>query len=324
MRCSSLARECLVNGWTTQFCGEIPDTFITKLIAEGHSYNPAGSPKFSCVEEGMIKSLTECEDLTWVVLDGYKFGVDYQKCLLDHKIFLMIIDDYCHLPNYPADLIVNQNAGSDRYHYKVSRNGVRKIGPEYVLLRNEFSVWAGWERRHPHIARRILITAGGADCAGHVLLWLKAVETSRCDSLEIHVISGLYNSSQSCIDAFARNSRHRIKITTFTNDIPRLMAWADIALTGGGSTLLELAFMSLPSIVISLAENQRGGAHALASAGGCIHLGDDSQVSPYLLAEELFLLVIDKTRRRSIGASGRRLVDGHGAQRLRLVMENMH
>lgn len=36
--------------------------------------------------------------------------------------------------------------------------------------------------------------------------------------------------------------------------MPELMAWADLSIAAGGSTNWELAFMGLPSLVITIAD----------------------------------------------------------------------
>ncbi len=323
MRMNSLAAECLASGWKTQFCGDIPDRFVLDLLSQGHGHTSKGSRKVSCVEEGMFKSLRTCGNRPWVVLDGYGFGIDYQRRLLDYGVLLMFMDDCCHLSSYLADLIVNQNMGSESYHYNASRGGACKLGPEYALLRKDFSRWVGWMRQHPNTAQRVLVTAGGSDSGGHLLAWLVALEKIHSWTLDIHVITGEGNSQQYCFEAFARNSRHNIEVTSFSNDMSGLMAWADIAITAGGSTLLEMAFMSLPSISISLAVNQIKGAYSLALAGGTIYLGEDTKLSSDLLAKEIDRLIQDRKKRESMGFVGRKLVDGRGAERLRLAMEDM-
>jgi spore coat polysaccharide biosynthesis predicted glycosyltransferase SpsG len=39
-------------------------------------------------------------------------------------------------------------------------------------------------------------------------------------------------------------------------NMPEWMAWADLAIAAGGSTNWELALMGLPSVIITVAENQ--------------------------------------------------------------------
>jgi RimJ/RimL family protein N-acetyltransferase len=48
----------------------------------------------------------------------------------------------------------------------------------------------------------------------------------------------------------------RIKLQRNATNMPELMAWADVAISAGGSTCWELFFMRTPSIVIPIAKNQ--------------------------------------------------------------------
>ncbi|MFN9054465.1 MAG: glycosyltransferase, partial [Pseudanabaena sp.] len=51
------------------------------------------------------------------------------------------------------------------------------------------------------------------------------------------------------------------------------MVWAEIMIAAGGSTNWELAFMGLPSIVITIADNQKAIAAELDRQGAIINLG---------------------------------------------------
>jgi spore coat polysaccharide biosynthesis predicted glycosyltransferase SpsG len=96
-----------------------------------------------------------------------------------------------------------------------------------------------------------------------------------------------------------------------------LMAAADVAISAGGTTSWELAFMGLPNIVITLADNQLAIAAALARAGISWEAGYPSSRGFGSRVRELLLLLLrDRTARELMSRRGRERVDGRGADRV--------
>lgn len=109
------------------------------------------------------------------------------------------------------------------------------------------------------------------------------------------------------------------------NDMPALMADADLAVTAGGTTVWELAFMGLPALTIILAENQRSNGDALQKLGIAQNLGWHAGLSPEHIADALKPLLEDRSVRCEMSRRGRDLVDGLGSLRvwLRLNEEKL-
>ena len=100
----------------------------------------------------------------------------------------------------------------------------------------------------------------------------------------------------------------------------QLMAWADVAVSAGGSTCWELAFMGLPAVAIVCADNQQAVAESLHQAGALESLGDHMMLSNRDIAAALKCLLRSERMRRSMSERGRAIVDGLGAYR---VVERM-
>jgi UDP-2,4-diacetamido-2,4,6-trideoxy-beta-L-altropyranose hydrolase len=99
-----------------------------------------------------------------------------------------------------------------------------------------------------------------------------------------------------------------------------LMAWADIAVTGAGSTCWELACMGLPALALVIAENQRAIAEELSAAGVIFNLGSHQEVSAERIASIIDGLLYSSFRRLRMSQRGRALVDGQGAERVAAVL----
>jgi spore coat polysaccharide biosynthesis predicted glycosyltransferase SpsG len=99
------------------------------------------------------------------------------------------------------------------------------------------------------------------------------------------------------------------------------MAAADLAIGAGGATTWERCCLGLPSLVVSIAENQRPGCEALLAEGVIDYLGTAAEATVDLLASRLLALARDPSPLALMSAAGRRLVDGEGAGR---VVEALH
>jgi spore coat polysaccharide biosynthesis predicted glycosyltransferase SpsG len=94
------------------------------------------------------------------------------------------------------------------------------------------------------------------------------------------------------------------------------MAWADIAVSAGGSTCWEMTFMGVPLAIISLAENQKPIAEGLDWYGAGLNLGRHLSINDADIAKLLRLLICDRRRRAQMSQYGQHLVDGHGSARV--------
>jgi UDP-2,4-diacetamido-2,4,6-trideoxy-beta-L-altropyranose hydrolase len=95
-----------------------------------------------------------------------------------------------------------------------------------------------------------------------------------------------------------------------------LIAWADLAISGSGSTCWEMCCLGLPMLLVDLAENQRPVAQQLDKLGVAIHVGSSRDCSAAQLAEHVIRLTKAFDIRSGMSEKGRELVDGCGAARV--------
>ena len=257
------------------------------------------------------KILDEYPD-SWVVLDGYHFDSDYHNLIKGNGNQLLVIDDIAHLQHYSADIILNQNVNADQLSYQYNPNVRLLLGSEYVLMRKEFWEWSGWKRDFRKNSQNLLITLGGADPDNQTQKVINAVKILDQKSQKICILIGASNPHYPNILETIENDQN-IRIIKNTGNMPELMAWADVAVTAGGSTCWETSFMGLPSIILILADNQRRIARGLASLGVSECLGWYEDVSEKEIADALSSLIGNIKKRSQMGIKGRKLIDGKGA-----------
>lgn len=103
--------------------------------------------------------------------------------------------------------------------------------------------------------------------------------------------------------------------------MPELMAWADVAISAGGSTCWEIAFMGLPNIILILADHQRPIAEQLGKRGVALNLGWHETVSSADILQAITSLLVTEKPRVDMARRGKELVDGEGCARVLMEVQ---
>ena len=261
---------------------------------------------------------TSSQEQPIVVIDGYHFDTDYQKAIKKNGYKLMVIDDYNHLSYYQADILLNQNINAPELKYSCSENTVQLLGCKYVMLRREFFRYREFKREIPEKARNILVTMGGADPDNVTLKVLKAIYLLNEPDIEVKVIVGPSNPNLEVLQSEVMSYDLPVSLifSPPPEKMPEFMAWADMAVTAGGSTCWELAFMGVPSLIITVAENQEGIGEGLEKVGAARNLGWFFKIDVNGLKDEIRKIIYDNNIREEMYSKGKKLVDGLGLKRI--------
>jgi UDP-2,4-diacetamido-2,4,6-trideoxy-beta-L-altropyranose hydrolase len=259
------------------------------------------------------------ERAPWVVLDGYHFDDRYQRRVKEAGFRLLLVDDLGQSGHYCADLVLNQDLNAAAALY-VDREPYTKLllGTDYVLLRREFRSYPPQPRDFSDRPQTLLVTMGGADPNNVTLQVVEALVRSGRKELQVLVVIGPSNRHGASLEAAAKECSS-IRLLRSPPDMPRLMAQCGAAITAGGSTVWELAYFAVPSVVLVIAENQRPCAEQLRAREACLVL-DDVEGRPQLLAEAIDRLLEDPQQRALCSARFSALVDGRGAERVCAAM----
>lgn len=252
---------------------------------------------------------------SWIVVDGYHFGADYQRIIKGSGLRLLFIDDNGHAEHYYADIILNQNIHAHEDLYANREPYTRLLlGTRYVLLRREFTRWREWKREIPNVARKVLVTLGGSDPDNKTLEVVRALQQMKVEDLEVVVVVGAGYSHCAELQSAISGSPFSIRLQSNVANMPELIAWADMAIAAGGTTSWELAFMGLPSLILALADNQKPVAEWLDAKKVAIRLGSYGRLSDQM-AQAIQRLFAASTREQ-MSRRGRDLVDGKGCNRV--------
>lgn len=320
MRCSTLA-----NGWVKAGGGATIATVDSRKFAELKSCVDAVNileisaqhpdPSDLYLTNNLIQQLRP----TWTVVDGYHFDSAYQTSVHAISKRLMLIDDCADLDGYRADLVLNQNIDSHQLTYP--KNTVERflLGPSYSLIDERYEPWRNKPRTAPQFVENILVTIGGGDPDNQTNKVIDALARIVTPPINVSVIVGPFNPhAQSLERVITQNSRFRS--LKKVKNMAELMSYSDLAVSGGGSTCWELAFMGVPTCVIVTAENQRRIAMGLDREEFAKNLGQSEDVTVEAIAKSVTKLMSNQNLRQSMSDNGRRLVDGFGLQRVLSAM----
>jgi len=265
------------------------------------SLDPPGWLRDRLEHEGF--ELCEREDFagaSWILVDGYHFTADYLRALPSPGVYF---DDLAAWNEYPVALVWNPGVGATDVYAPTPA----LLGPRFYPLRREF--WPYRERplEIPAKAERLLITMGGADPAGYTATALEAARRLDC---ELRVLLGGSNRARESLALRLLPG----ELVEPVEDMAPVLAWADLAVCAAGVTTYELAFLGVPTVLVTVAGNQEPNARGMAEARAAVNLGFCPPAER--LSAELALLVGDRDRRGGLSSAARALVDGLGAQRV--------
>jgi UDP-2,4-diacetamido-2,4,6-trideoxy-beta-L-altropyranose hydrolase len=224
----------------------------------------------------------------WVIVDHYGLDAVWERAVRPLCRRVMVIDDLADRV-HDCDLLLDQNLVANyesRYEGKVSDDCRLMLGPRFALLQPEYAEWRTRVRKRSGAVRRLLIFFGGADFSNMTLRALEALKEVQSDGLVVDVVLGSSNPHRAEIEAMAVTLPN-VSVYSDLPSLAPLMADADLAFGAGGTTTWERCCLGLPSIVVTLADNQVSIARELHRLGIVRWLGDAAEVERGAIREVL-------------------------------------
>jgi UDP-2,4-diacetamido-2,4,6-trideoxy-beta-L-altropyranose hydrolase len=322
MRCLALAQAWLdAGGHATFALASGADELGNRIRTEGVGVSRIDAPPGSQDDVLQTLKLRNETKANWLVLDGYQFVQEYRRQLENSGLRLLLIDDHGDCAPYRSEIVVNVNPQASDAMYAESQSKTRfLVGPKYALLRREFLAVPGAHTKVSERAQKILLTFGGSDSDNVTLRVLQALQEVRDPHLQITVIVGATNPNRASLQAEIARSFHAARLLSDVGNMPQLMSECDLAITAGGATCQELAFLQVPMFLITIAENHEVTVEAYARANAAVTAGWFNRIDRSVLAASLRRVIVAPELREEIRANAKKLVDGRGAQRVVDVM----
>jgi UDP-2,4-diacetamido-2,4,6-trideoxy-beta-L-altropyranose hydrolase len=322
MRCLALAQEWRHAGGDVIFAmAQSTSAIRARLCSEQVSVVAIDADPGSIEDIQQAVAMVPFYSVEWFVVDGYHFSADYVSELQKVRPVLLL-DDNGETEFYSAELVLNQNvhARAEMYAKRAPRSRLL-LGPSYALLRNEFTAYRNWARKIPERGTRVLLTMGGSDPKDLTPRILSALACLSMDALQIRVVVGGSAENRSGVAETAARFPDRVELMSNVANMAELMAWADLAVAGAGTTCWEMCLLGLPAVLVVVAENQRFIAAHLAEVGAAVDAGSAESIDCNSLAQIAAEALDDRGRRLQMSQLARQLVDGQGRERVLEVMQ---
>jgi UDP-2,4-diacetamido-2,4,6-trideoxy-beta-L-altropyranose hydrolase len=320
MRCIALAQAWKDQGGEVTFISQCESGALKeriqnegfRLVALDHVCPDSADLKNTLA---ILKS-ESADQKHWLVLDGHHFTTEYQNAIRDEGIRLLVIDDMNHLPHYHANILHNQNIHAPDLKYRCDEDTTLLLGTRYVLLRSEFLKYQDFKRQIPDRAKNILVTLGGADPDNVTLKVVEALKLLHAPDIAVRIIIGPANPHQKTLRKAIGLAHFKTEFLINPPNMPELMAWADLAISAGGSTCWELAFMGVPIMALMLADNQKAATEKISKEGFAVSLGCYKTFDEKITSGEINTLIQSKDRRLNMGQKGQALIRATGRNHL--------
>lgn len=290
MRCMTLANQLKKFGADIFFiCRDLDGNLILLLKKKGFTVLILNRP-----EEANIINIWKWYKLKWerdaketiaeiknsdqrvslLIVDHYGLDEKWESAVGKHVDHMMVIDDLANRKHY-CDFLLDQNIYDNflgRYNELVPNSCMKFLGPDYMLFRNEFFNYHN--RIRSGAVSNVLVSFGGSDPRNETVRVLKILATLKND-FTVDVVVGQTNhyrkEIQFLCDQFKKFNYH-----CQVDNMAQLIDKADISFGAGGTSMWERCFLGLPSLVISLADNQVEIAKIAQKLGAVIYLGDSA------------------------------------------------
>jgi UDP-2,4-diacetamido-2,4,6-trideoxy-beta-L-altropyranose hydrolase len=324
MRCLTLADQLRSEGAEVVFvCRDLPGGMLDLLHTHGYQFaklplDEASKASQQFDAEQTIKAAEQLfpEGVDWLVVDHYQLDAVWERELRPHTDKLMVIDDMANRP-HDCDLLLDQNMVAlthTRYADKVSAACGMLLGPEYALLQ---PIYAELHDRIPPregSILRIFIFFGGAD--RHNLTGRTLAAFLQLNRPEVWV-DVVITTSNPHVETIRQQVAGHGNIHLYS-DLPTLaslMVKADLAIGAGGVTSWERLCLGLPTLVVTLSENQRPIADGLQEHSLIRWLGHHDEVDKSSLAKALSEL-LQEGLNEDWSLRCLAVVDGNGVNRV--------
>ncbi len=325
MRCLTLADGLRNKGYGITFvCRELPGNLISLIKAKSYSVYALNwqdennifnwykdvTETINVIESNGLKT-----DL--LIVDHYQLDSVWESAVRDYTKKIMVIDDLADR-KHDCDILLDQNYYRDlntRYHDLTPENSLKLLGPKYALLRKDFGEARKSIRNRSGEIKTILISFGGGDCYKLTLQAIKAIVKLKQSKISVDVVIGKANPYKSEIIAQC-DSLAEFTLHIQTSRMADLMMKADLAIGAGGATSWERCVLGLPSILISLADNQVAICNGLAELEGAFYLGKHQDINDNILHQFLKKIVLSPNMIRNMANTCVNILDANGCDRL--------
>lgn len=261
------------------------------------------------------KALKDDSPWDWFIVDHYGIDRHWESTIREISNNIMVIDDLADR-EHDCDLLLDQNYFENpnkRYEGILPEHSKTLFGPNFALLRPEFSQARKFRHMRGNGVARVLVYFGGNDPNNLTGMTLEALSNPELCNLLVEVVVGTNNHFLEKLEKQVQK-RPGTRLHIQPEGFVELMLRADICIGAGGTTTWERLCMGLPSLVITVAKNQESFTKELHKAGYIKWIGQGNNITEGQILDQLKKNIHNPY---NIDANSlQNLVDGEGTVRV--------
>lgn len=316
----ALAREFRRRGGqTVMVVNEIPNSLCRRIENEGTSVHQIRCASGGQEDQFETQEIIELEQPNWLAIGGHAFDSNFVKSISNSVEFLMLTDGIERTTR--TDLVVGTRPLSDSdFPCSIfqATNTTRLAGPKFALV-DQAKIHQPADRKIVAQARRILVWNQGPDVDNWTLRTLQTLSDMPAKRLVVDCIASPGYLHFAELESFKRHSKVTLRIHRNLDRIEPLVDRTDLAVANGHAGCYRLAYLGVPSILITTPESNSNiidSLHRHRAAVSVAHTTDTGPNRSSDLVKTIKKLVGDRFRRHSMSRHGMDLVDGKGPKRV--------
>ncbi len=262
----------------------------------------------------VIKIINAGDEVDILIVDHYAIDVEWEHIVRPLVKKLVVIDDLFNRQHL-CDILVDQNYhANDPYKNLVPNECQRLVGLSYVMLRSCFLTHT--LKQHCGQIKRLHICFGGADAQNMTERILDIIELHPCvfENMEFDIVLG---GSNGCVNKIRERCQDsRFNVYHSIPNIDEIMIKADLCIGAGGLSSYERMYLGIPSLVITLADNQINLANSLHTMKCIDYIGHFDAVDDQIIINKIVHLVNHPQELVFMSNHIKNMVDGCGTCRV--------
>lgn len=257
-----------------------------------------------------FQTITSWQSADIILIDHYQIDFQLERYLRKYTNKIVVIDDLANR-KHDCDVLLDQNFVGNyqhRYDELVPKTCKKLLGPQFLIMRDEFIQARQIIPKRTGKVERLLIFMGGTDPTHETLKILEALQIVHLK--KIHIVCGDGNVQKEEIQAICHKSGYQYHQQI--NYMAQLMNEVDFSIGAGGLTTWERCYVGLPSSSTIVADNQYETTKMTEKLGAVINVGWHEKVTVETYQQLLEYIVSHPEHLKSMSEKGLELTESQG------------